>query len=124
MWAFPSCQQSCALTIPLQVGYHNEHHDFPSVPWTRLPALRALAPEFYDTIPSHPSWPMIIVNFIRDKEVGIFARAKRLGKGSPLGPDALAKNLTGAACAGAAKEGEVGSESEERMSEEESDKSE
>lgn len=24
---------------------------------------------------------MVIVNFIRDKEVGIFARAKRLGKG-------------------------------------------
>lgn len=60
-----------------QVGYHNEHHDFPSVPWTRLPALRKLAPEFYDTIPSHPSWPMVIVNFIRDPEVGIFARVKR-----------------------------------------------
>ncbi|KAI0727495.1 dihydroceramide delta-4-desaturase [Fomitopsis betulina] len=59
------------------VGYHNEHHDFPSVPWTRLPALRKLAPEFYDTIPSHPSWPMVIVNFIRDPEVGIFARVKR-----------------------------------------------
>ncbi|TCD68855.1 hypothetical protein EIP91_009569 [Steccherinum ochraceum] len=62
------------------VGYHNEHHDFPSVPWTRLPALRALAPEFYDTIPSHPSWPMVIINFIRDKDVGIFARIKRLSK--------------------------------------------
>ena len=44
---------------------------------TRLPALRKLAPEFYDTIPSHPSWPMVIVNFIRDPEVGIFARVKR-----------------------------------------------
>lgn len=65
-----------------QVGYHNEHHDFPSIPWTRLPALRALAPEFYDTIPSHPSWPMVIINFIRDKEAGIFARAKRLSKDS------------------------------------------
>ena len=51
------------------------------MPWTRLPALRALAPEFYDTIPSHPSWPMVIVNFIRDREVGMFARAKRVGKG-------------------------------------------
>ncbi|KAK7460881.1 sphingolipid delta-4 desaturase [Stygiomarasmius scandens] len=66
--------------LAYNVGYHNEHHDFPSVPWTRLPALRALAPEFYDTIPSHPSWPMVIINFIRDKEVGIFARAKRLSK--------------------------------------------
>lgn len=67
--------------LAYNVGYHNEHHDFPSVPWTRLPKLRKLAPEFYDPIPSHPSWPMVIVNFIRDKEVGIFARAKRLGKG-------------------------------------------
>jgi sphingolipid delta-4 desaturase len=68
------------LACDRQVGYHNEHHDFPSIPWTRLPALRALAPEFYDTIPSHSSWPMVIVNFIRDAEVGIFARAKRLSK--------------------------------------------
>ncbi|KAI0071592.1 dihydroceramide delta(4)-desaturase [Panus rudis PR-1116 ss-1] len=68
--------------LAYNVGYHNEHHDFPSVAWTRLPALRALAPEFYDTIPSHPSWPMVIVNFIRDKEVGIFARVKRLSKES------------------------------------------
>ena len=63
-----------------QVGYHNEHHDFASIAWTRLPALRALAPEFYDTLPAHPSWPMVIVNFIRDPEVGIFSRAKRLSK--------------------------------------------
>ncbi|KAH9960531.1 dihydroceramide delta-desaturase [Russula compacta] len=68
------------------VGYHNEHHDFPSVPWTRLPALRALAPEIYDTIPSHPSWPMIIINFIRDKDVGIFARVKRPPRGTKAIP--------------------------------------
>ncbi|KAH0834865.1 fatty acid desaturase-domain-containing protein [Lanmaoa asiatica] len=71
-------------TLAYNVGYHNEHHDFPSIPWTRLPALRALAPEFYDSIPSHPSWPMVIVNFIRDPEVGIFARVKRPKKGIPL----------------------------------------
>ena len=23
--------------IQLNIGYHNEHHDFPSVPWNRLP---------------------------------------------------------------------------------------
>ena len=27
---------------------------------------------------------MVIVNFIRDKEVGLFARAKRIGKGRVL----------------------------------------
>ncbi|KZT08042.1 uncharacterized protein LAESUDRAFT_650305, partial [Laetiporus sulphureus 93-53] len=67
--------------LAYNVGYHNEHHDFPSVAWTRLPALRALAPEFYDTLPSHPSWPMVTINFIRDPEVGIFARVKRPMKG-------------------------------------------
>ncbi|KAF8434813.1 dihydroceramide delta(4)-desaturase [Boletus edulis BED1] len=67
--------------LAYNVGYHNEHHDFPSIPWTRLPALRALAPEFYDIIPSHPSWSMVIINFIRDPEVGIFARVKRPEKG-------------------------------------------
>ncbi|KAF9457139.1 dihydroceramide delta-4-desaturase [Collybia nuda] len=77
--------------LAYNVGYHNEHHDFPSIPWTRLSALRALAPEFYDNIPSHPSWPMVTINFIRDKEVGIFARAKRLSK-KQVGPrDAAAK---------------------------------
>ncbi|GJJ10549.1 hypothetical protein Clacol_004776 [Clathrus columnatus] len=66
--------------VTFKVGYHNEHHDFPSIPWTRLPLLHQLAPEFYKHMASHPSWPMIVLNFIRDKEVGIFARAKRLGK--------------------------------------------
>jgi len=66
--------------LAYNVGYHNEHHDFPSIPWTRLPALRALAPEFYDILPSHPSWPMVILNFIRDPEVGLFARVKRLNR--------------------------------------------
>ncbi|KAI9460800.1 fatty acid desaturase-domain-containing protein [Boletus coccyginus] len=70
--------------LAYNVGYHNEHHDFPSIPWTRLPALRALAPEFYDLLPSHPSWAMVIVNFIRDPEVGIFARVKRPEKGVSL----------------------------------------
>ncbi|KAF8804501.1 hypothetical protein BYT27DRAFT_6690264 [Phlegmacium glaucopus] len=51
--------------------------------WACLSALRALAPEFYDNIPSHPSLPMVIVNFIRDKEVGKFEWAKRLVNNGP-----------------------------------------
>ena len=47
-----------------------------------MPKLRKLAPEYYDELPAHPSWPMVIVNFIRDPEVGIFARAKRVPIGS------------------------------------------
>ncbi|KAF8605750.1 dihydroceramide delta-4-desaturase [Ceratobasidium sp. AG-I] len=68
--------------LAYNVGYHNEHHDFPSVPWTRLPALRALAPEFYDTLPSHPSWPMLTWRFIFDEDVGLYSRVKREPKES------------------------------------------
>lgn len=46
------------------VGYHNEHHDFPYIPGSRLPALRAMAPEFYDTLPCHTSWIKVIYNYI------------------------------------------------------------
>lgn len=59
------------------VGYHNEHHDFPSVPWTRLPKLHKLAHEFYDPLPSHPSWPAVTWQFITDPTVGMFSRVKR-----------------------------------------------
>ncbi|KAJ7598614.1 dihydroceramide delta(4)-desaturase [Mycena floridula] len=66
--------------VAYNVGYHNEHHDFPAVAWTRLPKLKAMAPEFYDGMPCHESWIMVIINFIRDKEVGLHARAKRRAK--------------------------------------------
>lgn len=52
-----------------------------------MPKLRALAPEYYNTMPSHHSWPMVIFNFIRDSEVGIFARAKRLSKEAKAKPN-------------------------------------
>jgi sphingolipid delta-4 desaturase len=56
---------------------HSEHHDFPSVPWTRLPALRRIAAEFYDPLPWHASWPMVTLRFIFDDSVGLFSRVKR-----------------------------------------------
>jgi sphingolipid delta-4 desaturase len=66
------------------VGYHNEHHDFPSVPWTNLPALRALAPEFYNTLPAHKSWPYVTWKFITDPNVGMWSRAKRNSRGERI----------------------------------------
>ena len=41
--------------ITYNVGYHNEHHDFPNIPWTKLPELRRIAPEYYNTLPAHES---------------------------------------------------------------------
>lgn len=38
------------------LNLHVEHHDFPSMPWTRLPRLRATAPEYYDCLASMDGW--------------------------------------------------------------------
>lgn len=66
--------------LAYNVGYHNEHHDFPSVPWTRLPELRKIAPEYYDCLPRHTSWPMVTVQFILGTDSGLWARIKRKAK--------------------------------------------
>lgn len=76
------------------VGYHNEHHDFPRVPFTRLPALKKLAPEFYDNIPFHSSWVALMVRFIVDPELNPFARRVRIPKGKE---SSLAAEMTVAA---------------------------
>jgi sphingolipid delta-4 desaturase len=59
------------------VGYHNEHHDFPNVPWSRLPQLRETASEFYDNLPYHKSWPRVLWKFIFDSRIGAKNRVKR-----------------------------------------------
>lgn len=67
------------------VGLHNEHHDFPAIPWTRLPALHEIAKEFYADLPSHKSWVNVIWQFIWDKEVGMWCRVKRKEGGRKVG---------------------------------------
>ncbi|TAQ91507.1 hypothetical protein B7494_g222 [Chlorociboria aeruginascens] len=67
------------------VGLHNEHHDFPAVPWTRLPALHELAKEFYVDLPRHESWINVIWQFVWDKEVGMTCRVKRKEGGRRVG---------------------------------------
>jgi sphingolipid 4-desaturase/C4-monooxygenase len=71
--------------LAYNVGYHNEHHDFPAVPWTRLPKLHALAEEFYANLPSHSSWPMALWRFVFDENVGLRCRVKRKGGGRVVG---------------------------------------
>ena len=63
--------------IALNIGYHNEHHDFPRVPWNRLPALRRLAQEFYDPLPSHRSWARLVLTFIFDRDYWLYSRVVR-----------------------------------------------
>ncbi|KAL2833375.1 peptidase M24, structural domain-containing protein [Aspergillus cavernicola] len=67
------------------VGLHNEHHDFPAIPWTRLYALHHIASEFYEPLPSHRSWVWVIWTFILDKNVGPWCRVKREQGGRLVG---------------------------------------
>merc|ERR1712178_431297 len=59
------------------VGYHNEHHDFPFVPWSRLPAVKRAAPEFYDTLATGDSWIGVIWDYITRADLGPYNRVKR-----------------------------------------------
>jgi len=70
----------CLNYLTYNVGYHNEHHDFPSIPWTRLPALHSIANEYYKDLPRHDSWCMVTYRFIFDTDVGLFSRVKRMPK--------------------------------------------
>ncbi len=63
------------------VGYHNEHHDFPRVPGWRLPQVKAIAPEFYDNLPSYNSWVYVLFKYVTDPHIGPFNRVRR-SKGS------------------------------------------
>ncbi len=63
--------------LAFNVGYHNEHHDLVSIPWSRLPRIRAAAPEFYDRLRAHYSWTALLVLFLRDRRITLFDRIVR-----------------------------------------------
>lgn len=71
--------------LTYNVGFHNEHHDFPAIAWTRLPTLHKIAKEFYVDLPSHQSWVRVIWQFICDEEVGLWCRVKRKEGGRKVG---------------------------------------
>lgn len=71
--------------LTYNVGLHNEHHDFPAVPWTRLPKLHQIAKEFYEPLPCHRSWVWVIWTFILDSNVGMWCRVKRSQGGRIVG---------------------------------------
>merc|ERR1711939_1134643 len=72
------------LCIFLAGGLHpcaghfiSEHHVFPFVPWSRLPALKRIAPEFYDNLAVCDSWIGVIWDYIVREDVGPYNRVKR-----------------------------------------------
>lgn len=71
------------------VGYHNEHHDFPYIAWTKLPELRKIAAEFYDPLPQVNSWCGVLWWFCFDDVNTLWSRVKRTGK------ERLGQNISG-----------------------------
>merc|ERR1712137_1344280 len=59
------------------VGYHNEHHDFPRIPGSRLHKVKEMAPEYYKNLKSYRSWSQVIYMYIMDQTIGPFSRMKR-----------------------------------------------
>lgn len=50
------------------IGYHVEHHDFPSIPWNKLATLKAMAPEYYDTLFAYTSYSELLKDFILERK--------------------------------------------------------
>lgn len=63
--------------VAFNVGYHNEHHDLMRVPWARLPEVKRLAPEFYDSLYFHTSWTRLLLQFIFDPKLSLYSRVVR-----------------------------------------------
>jgi sphingolipid delta-4 desaturase len=63
--------------VALNMGYHNEHHDLPSIPWNRLPRLKAAAPELYASRLSYSSWAALVWQFVTDKRFSLASRVVR-----------------------------------------------
>ncbi|CAF0940304.1 unnamed protein product [Adineta ricciae] len=64
-------------SITYNVGYHNEHHDFPYIPGRNLPKLRKIAPEYYENLPHYSSWTKVLYDFVMNDNVGPWARVVR-----------------------------------------------
>lgn len=63
--------------LTFHVGQHNEHHDFPYIPGSRLHRVREIAPEFYKHLPQHESWVKVLFEYIFNPSIGAFSRIKR-----------------------------------------------
>lgn len=67
--------------VNLNVGYHNEHHDFPSIPWNNLPKIKKAAPSYYETLGYHTSYTGLLFRFLFDKNLSLFDRTLRSNRG-------------------------------------------
>jgi len=80
--------------LTFNFGLHTEHHDIASIPWNRLPALRKLAPEYYDPLHKTTSYIGLAMLFVfgpKEQFADIFANeelrnSEMLGTTDPMAP--------------------------------------
>jgi len=64
--------------VIFNVGFHNEHHDFPTISWIRLPHVTRLAPEYYITsLHYHTSYVRLIWDFLTNPNFALTSRTIR-----------------------------------------------
>jgi sphingolipid delta-4 desaturase len=63
--------------LTFNVGYHNEHHDFPYIPGSRLARLRSIAPDFYAGLMHHDSWTATLWQYVTRSSLGGHSRVLR-----------------------------------------------
>jgi len=68
-------------SVNLNVGYHNEHHDFPSVPWNKLPQVKKIANSYYDSLGYHTSYTALLFRFLYDRDLSVYSRMARANRG-------------------------------------------
>eukprot|EP00397_Hematodinium_sp_SG-2012_P035349 GEMP01038017.1.p1 GENE.GEMP01038017.1~~GEMP01038017.1.p1 ORF type:complete len:382 (+),score=74.80 GEMP01038017.1:156-1301(+) len=69
----------CLNYLCYNVGYHNEHHDFPRVPGRLLPRVTETAKEYYD-LPHYTSWVRVLWDFVMCDHITLHSRVKRRRK--------------------------------------------
>lgn len=67
--------------VTLNVGYHNEHHDFPSIPWNHLPKITQIAAPWYASLMFHTSLTRLLSRFITDPGLALTSRMLRHERG-------------------------------------------
>ena len=68
-------------SVNLNVGYHNEHHDFPSIPWNKLPRIKKIANSYYSSLGYHSSYTILLIKFLVDPKLSVYSRMARANRG-------------------------------------------
>jgi len=76
--------------LMFNIGYHNEHHDFPNIPWIKLPLLRKISPEYYETLHQHTSYLRVLWEFVFNQDFTLKSRVVRYPRGGAAAAAAAA----------------------------------